>query len=484
MRRVAWSVGRSMSNVAVDFYRCPEELLTLSPSQELRPEPGYFQFGPGVVCHGQSAFRCPAVLDPDALPDLSRHIAFDGSTLRLPFDATTIVDNLRFERYTSSATGSEDRLLSNEGVRRVYYYFRPILADSLRRSLQRCALRGWEKLPFPSWPVDTTVEQVLERFLLLSMRRRKLQRVPFIWFWPDGAPASAIITHDVETTAGVKFLPCLMDLDDEFGIKTSIQVVPEQRYTVSSELLCGIRKRQCEVNVHGLNHDGNLFRDRNTFLKQAERINRYVREFGAEGFRSACMYRNVNWYESLNISYDMSVPNVAHLEPQRGGCCTVFPYFVGKVLELPLTTIQDYSLFHILGDYSMSLWKRQIEIIRDRHGLITFIVHPDYVLNKRSHSVYKTLLSHLSALRRNQNIWIALPGDVNRWWRARSEMKLVLEAGRWVIKGRDRERARIGFASIEADRISYSVGDSCEVVADMGSAAIDDYARSQPSTRV
>ena len=53
----------------------------------------------------------------------------------------------------------------------------------------------------------------------------------------------------------------------------------------------------------------------------------------------------------------MSVPNVAHLEPQRGGCCTVMPYFVGDVLELPLTTIQDYSLFHILGDYSTTLWK-------------------------------------------------------------------------------------------------------------------------------
>ena len=59
----------------------------------------------------------------------------------------------------------------------------------------------------------------------------------------------------------------------------------------------------------------------------------------------------------------MSVPNVAHLEPQRGGCCTVMPYFIGDILELPLTTTQDYSLFHILGDYSIALWKQQIELI-------------------------------------------------------------------------------------------------------------------------
>ena len=420
----------------------------------------YFQFGPGAVCYGHSTFSSPAVLNGHGLPDLRRYVAFDGSTLRLPFDASTIVDNLRFERYTSTHNDGST-LVSNEAVRRVYYYCRPILADSLRRNLQRWALRDRSKLPFPRWPVDTTVEQLFERLLILSMRLRKLQRVPFIWFWPDGALASAIVTHDVETTAGVNVVPRLMDMDDAFGIKTSFQVVPEQRYTVSSDLLAAIRKRQCEVNVHGLNHDGNLFSDRNAFLKQAKQINRYVQEFGAEGFRSSCMYRNVDWYEDLDISYDMSVPNVAHLEPQRGGCCTVFPYFVGKVLELPLTTIQDYSLFHILCDYSVDLWKRQIELIRDGHGLISFIVHPDYILNERSQSVYKMLLAHLSAMRKDGKIWIALAGDINRWWRARAEMKLVMEEGRWVIKGRGRERARIGFAGIENDRIVYTVPAEC-----------------------
>ena len=28
------------------------------------------------------------------------------------------------------------------------------------------------------------------------------------------------------------------------------------------------------------------------------------------------------------------------------------PYFIGHVLELPLTTAQDYTVFHVLGDYS------------------------------------------------------------------------------------------------------------------------------------
>ena len=95
----------------------------------------------------------------------------------------------------------------------------------------------------------------------------------------------------------------------------------------------------------------------------------------------------------------MSVPNAAHLEPQRGGCCTVMPYFVGDILELPLTTTQDYSLFHILGDYSTALWKAQTELILSKNGLISFITHPDYLSEQRALAVYTELLAHLAQLR-------------------------------------------------------------------------------------
>jgi hypothetical protein len=314
--------------------------------------------------------------------------------------------------------------------------------------------------------VDTSVEYSLERLLISSMSARHLDRIPFIWFWPDGAPTAAMVTHDVETAAGVNFIPELMDIDETFQIRTSFQLVPEQRYDVSRALLDAIRNRHCEVNVHGLNHDGNLFRNRKTFLKQAESINRYVEEFGAEGFRSACMYRNVDWYDELNISYDMSVPNVAHMEPQRGGCCTVFPYFINRVLELPLTTIQDYSLFHILGDYSIEVWKKQIELIAKQHGLISFIVHPDYIMTEKPLSVYKAMLAYLAHVRRETKTWIARPGDINRWWRERRVMRLVLEDGRWRILGPGHERARLAFASTKNDNVEYTVTQGFEAVAD------------------
>ena len=121
-------------------------------------------------------------------------------------------------------------------------------------------------------------------------------------------------------------------------------------------------------------------------------------------------------------------------------------------------------MFHILGDYSLDLWKRQIDLILEKHGLVSFIVHPDYVVAERALSVYKPLLAYLSGLRKERNLWIARPGDVNRWWRERSEMRLVAENGRWRIEGRGRERARIGFASFEDDRVVYTVGQSSEAL--------------------
>jgi len=80
----------------------------------------------------------------------------------------------------------------------------------------------------------------------------------------------------------------------------------------------------------------------------------------------------------------MSVPNVGHLDPQRGGCCTTKPYFIGKILEIPVVATQDYTLFHILRQYSMDLWEHQIELILQQNGLISFIVHPDYLLEERA----------------------------------------------------------------------------------------------------
>jgi len=374
----------------------------------------------------------------------------------MPAGTNEAVDNLRYERYVD---GSRSPSWTQESwIRQLYYYFRPLFPVALRKRLQRFYLHDWSKLQFPAWPVDRSVDLLLEGLLVSAMQALETDRLPFIWFWPNGRKACAILTHDVETTAGRDFSDRLMDIDASFGFRSSFQIVPEQRYTVPLAFLDSIRERGCEVNVHGFNHEGNLFDNRDKFLKHAERINRYAAEFEAQGFRSPCLYRNIDWFQHLHFSYDMSVPNVARLDPQRGGCCTVMPYFLpGGITELPLTTSQDYTLFHILNDYSTSLWKKQIKIILEGHGLITLLIHPDYVTPSRAQSTYKELLEWIDRIRSDENIWPALAGDVDRWWRQRSAMKLTAVGKDWTIEGPGSDEARLAYACLDQGELIYEI---------------------------
>jgi hypothetical protein len=364
-----------------------------------------------------------------------------------------VVTNLRRERYRRLPNRAES-VVGASATHRFYYAVRPLLGIGVRKYLQRLRLSGWERIAFPRWPVDTTVETLMRRTAALALQAVGSARMPFIWFWPDGAEAAVMMTHDVEGAAGLRYCTALMDLDESFGIASSFQIVPTSRAPTAVD---AIRGRGFEVNLHDWNHDGRLFSDKQLFLQRAELINAFARHLDCRGFRAAVMYREQDWFGALDFDYDMSVPNVAHLDPQRGGCCTVMPYFIGDMVELPLTTIQDYSLLHILGDYTIALWQQQINLILSEHGLISFIVHPDYVNTARDNNVYRQLLAHLDQLRRTKSLWVALPGDIERWWRQRDRMRLVRTDSGWRIEGCGAERARVAYAVLQGDRVVYEV---------------------------
>ncbi len=387
----------------------------------------------------------------DALPET----VIEDGTVYLSFNPAQVIANLGSEAYIDDWRSGPMSALSN-----FYYWLRPAMPVNMRRHLQKLYLRSWNRLRFPEWPVDCSIDNLMHRLMLLSLRASGEDRIPFIWFWPDARSSCAIMTHDVETQEGFEDCVTLMDIDDSFDIKASFQIIPEERYNVGQGLLAEIRRRGFEICVHDLNHDGHLYKDREQFLQRAVRINAYGKEFGAEGFRAAVLYRKQLWYDALKFSYDMSVPNVAHLDPQRGGCCTVMPYFLGDILEIPVTTVQDYSLYNILHDYSIVLWKQQTEIIMKKHGCMSFIVHPDYVMQPRELGIYKELLTHLDSLRRERGVWITTPGEVNRWWRQRAAMKLVESDQGWRIEGEGGERACIAYASEENGHLVFSLENS------------------------
>ena len=443
----------------MEYYGIPEDSLggISLTSDSTSGDIGFFQFGARNTCYGRCQSGAAADVAGAGQFDASKDVRRDGTTIQLPFDFTEVVQNLRLERYRQKRIREMEMFAASESVRKLYYFIRKCLPFSVRRELQRAYFRDWKELRFPAWPVDFTVDTLHEDFLTLLMETSDVKKVPFIWFWPEGAPNCVIMTHDVETSAGRDFTSKLMDLDDSYGIKASFQVIPEKRYEVPDEYICEIRGRECEVNMHDLNHDGRLYQDRAEFVRRAAGINGYVHRYNTRGFRAGAMYRKQEWYDVFEFSYDMSVQNVAPLEPLRGGCCTVMPYFIRKIVELPLTTVEDYSLFHILNDYSTDLWKQQFALIRERNGLMSFLAHPDYLIERRARNVYESLLDYLRQMVARERIWAALPGDVDRWWRARSQMRLVSRGNEWEIVGPEKERARLAYAILDRGRLMYEV---------------------------
>jgi hypothetical protein len=433
------------------YFRCPSEYARFEePAPTALGDEGFFVWRGGLA-YGRCEERAECSADDVPSEAGARH-SQGNVAATLPFNLGAVVSNLREERYVHR---NETKSSLKRLQRALYYCCRPALPVAVRKHLQKLHLKDWKTLDFPRWPVDVSVDAIMRSAMGLQIEAHGGEQVPFIWFWPDGAEACVMMTHDVEGVSGRRFADDLMDLDASFGIKAAFQIIPRGPRAELASLIDRCRARGFEVNLHDLHHDGRLFSSREEFRRQSAHINQLAREHQCHGFRAGAMYREQAWYDAFDFSFDMSVPNVAHLEPQRGGCCTVMPYFVGRVVELPLTTTQDYSLFHILNKYSTTLWMEQMDLILEQHGLISFIVHPDYVREKRALSVYRQLLEKLSALRVQRRVWVALPGEIDSWWRSRSSMSLVRQGQIWRIRGPESHRARVAYASVEGDRVVY-----------------------------
>src|SRR5262245_59336658 len=435
----------------IDLIKCPVAALGQLEAVSAG-EPGFFRHGKlrlyGRVNGGSVARSCAEPLpEPPA-----------SGNGRLPFNPTEVIDNLRLERYVGALNFEAPYLSNKQSLpRRVYYALRPLFPVAFRRILQRRALKDWSKIPFPDWPIDTTVDDLAQAVLKIAVEASPEEKLPFVWYWPKGFHSCAIMTHDVETGLGQDFCPRLLELEKRYGIRSAFELVPEVRYQVSDQVLEAIRAAGCEVCIHGLNHDGRLFDNEQEFRRRATLINTYAAKYGAVGFRSPVMYRKPDWYDAWTFSYDMSLPNTAHLDPQRGGCCTLFPYFIGAVLELPLTTIQDYPLYHVLQSDPIMTWRKQTDAVMARNGLVSFLIHPDYNIKPEKQELYCELLAMLRKHADEKRLWLALPKEVDAWWRQRHAMTLTQERGHWTIRGAGSERAAIAWAGLRDGELDIQV---------------------------
>jgi peptidoglycan/xylan/chitin deacetylase (PgdA/CDA1 family) len=327
---------------------------------------------------------------------------------------------------------------------RAYYTLKPLLPRRLQLAMRRRYAQRQAQREFPRWPIEPILVEHMHARLARELADAGASALPIVNFWPDGKRFCAIVSHDVEGPAGIENIPRVLEVEERHGIVSSWNFVAED-YEIPGSAFPLLRDAGCEVGLHGIHHDGMLFRDRQHFEADLPKIHRYLDEWGAVGFRSPATHRNADWMPELGCLYDGSFPDTDPFEPQSGGCCSIHPYFLGDMVELPITLVQDHTLWEILGDDSTSLWEEKSDWIAANHGLVHLLVHPDYLLESDRLALYDRFLAYLT---RQEGVWHALPRDVAAWWKRRASLdarSADADAEATVAYARQGEDGRIRF---------------------------------------
>jgi hypothetical protein len=297
-------------------------------------------------------------------------------------------------------------------INRIYYFFKPLIPRILQLFLRRQIVRQKRWSYRDTWPID---EQASKK--------------PEGWpGWPKKKQFALVLTHDVDTAKGQDRCLKLMALEKKMGFRSSFNFVPE-RYRVSSAIRDALTSNGFEVGVHGLKHDGKLYDSEKVFNERAIRINRYLRSWGAVGFRSPAMHHNLDWIHRLQISYDASTFDTDPFEPQSDGVETIFPFWVSGnssqngYLELPYTLPQDFTLFILMQEKNIHIWKKKLDWLADKGGMALLNTHPDYMRFDRNKldleeypvKLYKEFLHYVHEKFEGQ-YWCALPRDITYFW--------------------------------------------------------------------
>ncbi len=354
------------------------------------------------------------------------------------------IEHYLFERY---------KKVSLDWKHRFYYRVKPLLPDRLRPGMRKRYARVQARTGFPGWPIEDVLTNMVWDHLKGAIALSEDQAAHWISPWPERARMAFCITHDVELEAGLRNAGSLAAIERELGLRSSWNIVPE-RYRIDWDIVEGLRADGFEVGVHGLRHDGSLFRSERNFRSLVPRVNAYLQAWHAAGFRSESTLRNADWMPALAADYDSSFPDTDPFEPMPGGCCSVWPYFLGGMVELPMTMPQDHTLFDVLGQRDIALWQRKADWIEENLGMVLLDVHPDYMTTPDRIELYKRFLLFMKS---KKSVWHALPRDVARWWRDRDASVLEREGENYRVEGPASARATIMRASLVDGQLRHDV---------------------------
>ena len=299
---------------------------------------------------------------------------------------------------------------------RLFYTVKPVIPRRVQLFVRRKVAASVRKKYAHIWPIDPNSALV-----------------PKGWLgWPYSKHFALVLSHDVDTRKGYNSVLKLAELEEQLGFRSQFNFVPERYGKVQMSLLNELKSRGFGIGVHGLKHDGKLFSSRGAFSERVTRINAYLKEWDCKGFTTPSMIRNHEWMHELNMDFCISTFDTDPFEPQSDGSGTIFPYWVEnnssnrRFLELPYTLVQDFTLFVILGEKNIALWKKKLDWIAFKEGMALLNSHPDWMnfnaskcgLDEYPMHFYKEFLNYAKQ-RYGEQYWPTLPSEVSDFFKAR-----------------------------------------------------------------
>jgi peptidoglycan/xylan/chitin deacetylase (PgdA/CDA1 family) len=368
--------------------------------------------------------RSTDATDVDAGDVIASFVRGDESETRAVFDETSgnvIVPFSLAEAYTTYVSeswhaGEPSRGLSSRKLA-AFYRAKAFIPRRLQLAARRQMIRRQGVPDFPAWPSDRSVSLLARFYATCALRAAGDKEGSFAWFWPDGKHAAVVLTHDVEDVDGIRLALELADLEEARGFRSSFNF--GAWYEIDPGILKELNERGFEVGMHGLTHDRALFSSREAFDERLPALAALAERLGAVGFRSPATHRVFDWLSELPVEYDCTIPNSDPYEPIPGGCCSVWPFSIGPVVELPYTLPQDHTLLTLLRHRSPELWLDQAAAIERDFGLIQCVSHPDpgYLGDADKRAIYADFLEGLAE---RDRLWRALPREAASWWRRRA----------------------------------------------------------------
>src|SRR4030043_766777 len=239
----------------------------------------------------------------------------------------------------------------------LYYQIKPVIPRRLQIYVRRAIAAQKRKVTTGTWPINPVAA-----------------KPPLEWTGgPEKKKFALVLQHDVDSLRGLTRCLKLMDLERQLGFRSSFNFVPGDSPT-PSRLIQSLSEAGFEVGVHGLKHDGKLFRQPADFCAKVPRINDYLQKWGGVGFTSPSMLRKLSWMAGLDIEHACSTFDTDPFEPQSDGINSIFPFLASNdtktrtYVELPYTLPQDHGLFVILREKDIRVWKQKLDWIAANGG--------------------------------------------------------------------------------------------------------------------